>query len=145
MLVRDSAGLRVKAGCTTESTTRVSCRRSFDIEIGVARGDDRVALRIGRGTGVIAARIDGGGGDDIIVDGREPALLFGGLGADRIHGGGGMDDVQGDEGRDFLFGGAGPDALFARDHAGDRVLDCGSGRRESALLDRGLDPQPRSC
>jgi Ca2+-binding RTX toxin-like protein len=146
VLIHDSAGLRLKGtGCTKTSSSRVSCGRSPDVEIGSARGDDRIVVKIDRGANLLAAGIDGGRGEDRIVDAREFALLFGGPGDDRIHGGGGMDDVEGDEGRDWLFGGRGSDAIFARDRTSDRLLDCGPGRRETAKVDRGLDPRPRHC
>jgi hypothetical protein len=72
-----------------------------------------------------AARLQGGGGDDVLEGGPLDDDLAGGTGADRLTGGDGHDDLDGDAGDDVLDGGAGHDALVAGD--GDDTAAGGSG------------------
>jgi hypothetical protein len=78
-------------------------------------------------------RLSGEGGRDL-VDGRaRDDVLDGGVGNDRLIGG---------DGRDALGGGAGADRLDAREDlsAGEKPkkdrVDCGTGRRDQAAVDR---------
>ncbi|MGI0497049.1 calcium-binding protein [Limnospira platensis] len=88
-------------------------------------------------------RINGLGGDDVLVGSSAPDLLYGGAGndslfgdsgndtlvggsgADTLSGGDGDDVVYGGSGPDLLYGGAGNDCLFGE--TGDDTLVGGSG------------------
>jgi Ca2+-binding RTX toxin-like protein len=72
-------------------------------------GDD--AISVG-GRVMISARIDGGMGNDSIVDGGGPSVLLGGLGNDSVTGGRGRNVIIGGVGADRLVGGAGSDLLI---------------------------------
>jgi len=72
-----------------------------------------------------AARLTGGGGEDVLEGGPLDDHLLGGAGADRLAGGDGRDELDGDEGDDALDGGAGRDWLAAG--YGDDVAAGGAG------------------
>jgi Ca2+-binding RTX toxin-like protein len=79
-----------------------------------------------------AARLDGGGGDDVLEGGPLDDYLYGGAGADRLASGEGHDDLDGDDGDDVLDGGDGRDGLEAGD--GD---DSAAGGRGNDQVDDG--------
>ena len=94
----------------------------------------------------------GGAGDDVLTGDTGRDRLFGGSGrdlvrgaarADELDGGGGGDRLIGGGGLDTLGGGAGEDRLQAREDrsAGESTkkdrVDCGSGSRDRATVDRG--------
>jgi Ca2+-binding RTX toxin-like protein len=96
-----------------------------------------------------ANRIDGGGGDDVIL-GRAGADKLSeccsGSGNDHLYGGTGRDRLSGSDGDDFLGGGMGKDVLHGQ--LGDDRLSAKDGFRDDvfggtgfdrARVDRGLD------
>ena len=138
--VTDNRGVIAGAGCTPSGTS-VLCSKSLfsQIRISAGAGDDIVhpdtgifTIVIGgdgndsirnRGTG--QARLNGNGGDDIIVgdivdqlfgqDGNDTLtggqFLRGGFGNDTLRGQSGNDTLIGDDGFDTLDGGSGFDDL----------------------------------
>jgi Ca2+-binding RTX toxin-like protein len=79
--------------------------------------------------------ISGGAGNDALYGAGGNDSLTGGKGNDRLLGGAGSDRLDGGKGRDGLVGGRGNDSLAARDRKRETV-NCGSGRRDSATVDR---------
>lgn len=77
----------------------------------------------------------GGSGNDVLIGRGQPDYLRGGAGNDKLDGG---------PGSDSLYGDAGNDVIDARDGHRDRVIDCGPGRKDRALVDK-VDPKPISC
>ena len=57
-------------------------------------------------------RINGLGGDDVLIGSSGPDLLYGGAGNDCLFGEAGDDTLLGDSGDDIVFGGSGDDILF---------------------------------
>ena len=86
------------------------------------------------GTGV--DRLLGRRGNDVMQGGANFDTLAGGLGDDRLVGGAGGDHLDGDSGADRLVSREDRPAGEAR--ALDRV-DCGTGRRDRAVVDRADD------
>jgi hypothetical protein len=96
-------------------------------------------------------QLDGGLGDDVLTGGtgmdqllgrRGNDIMHGAANSDRLAGGPGDDRLAGGAGRDQLEGDSGADRLVSRDdrsagepRARDRV-DCGTGRRDRAVVDR---------
>jgi Ca2+-binding RTX toxin-like protein len=139
-----------------------------DVLIGIqgegGRGDDLLAVTSGLGgAGDDILRcfppnawchLDGGLGDDVLTGGtgidqllgrRGNDVMHGGANSDRLAGGPGDDRLAGGAGRDQLEGNSGADRLVSREDrsAGearrlDRV-DCGTGRRDRAVVDRADD------
>lgn len=68
----------------------------------------------------IAARLDGGDGDDILLGGSAADIILGGLGNDMLIGGLGSDYLDGDVGNDILVDGT--VTLNSRSDSLDRVL-----------------------
>ena len=62
----------------------------------------------------IATEIFAGGGNDTVLGGDEPDLVYGQGGNDSINGGAGDDSLYGQAGNDTLIGGAGDDFLSGR-------------------------------
>jgi hypothetical protein len=88
----------------------------------------------------------GDSGNDLLIGGRGADTLNGGPGADKLEGGieavedefyTGVDDI--------LLGGPGNDRLNAWGADTDHTIDCGPGKRDKAIVDRGLDPKPNGC
>jgi hypothetical protein len=131
------------------------------------RGDDLLAVSIGLGeagndilrcfppSGYLSCQLDGGLGDDVLTGGTAMDRLFGRRGNDVIHGGADSDSLFGGRGddrlvggagiRDYLAGSSGADTLVSRENrsagearVSDRV-DCGTGRRDRAVVDRADD------
>jgi Ca2+-binding RTX toxin-like protein len=127
-------------------------------EIDALGGNDTV---YGKGGG---DRVYGGDGDDTALHGDanvNPALD----GADKVYGGPGDDYISGDGRSDLLSGGGGRDNIDAREHlfnnnptpgtdtvsggrGNDKIgaadgavdhIDCGKGRRDFVIRDKGLD------
>jgi serralysin len=127
-------------------------------------GDDRLDVTIGLGDSGndtlscfpqrSGCFLKGGAGGDVLTGGTARDRLFGGRGRDRVHGGARADELAGGLGNDRLIGGAGADVLgggagadrlVSREdrsageaRASDRV-DCGTGRRDRAAVDRADD------
>jgi RTX calcium-binding nonapeptide repeat (4 copies) len=123
-------------------------------------GDDVLLVRLGRGDAgddvlrcptSLLCNMRGGPGNDFLFGGGAQNLLFGEGGRDLLHGRGGDDQLRGGPGNDRLVGGAGRDVLGAgagadrleaRENrsAGEKLrrdrVDCGSGRRDRATVDR---------
>jgi serralysin len=94
--------------------------------IGSQYGDEITDLAEHKGV----KRIDGGGGDDVIIVGGSNARLMGGDGDDILTGGDGSDVLMGGEGDNRLFGGGGTDLLISdaeTNTSGEEVLDGGEG------------------
>jgi hypothetical protein len=139
-----------------------------DVLIGIrgegGRGDDLLAVTIGLGgAGDDILRcfppdawchLDGGFGDDVLTGGTGLDQLLGRRGNDVMHGGANFDGLVGGPGDDRLVGGAGGDHLEG-DSGADRLVsredrsagearvldrvDCGTGRRDLAVVDRADD------
>jgi hypothetical protein len=62
----------------------------------------------------IATQIYAGGGNDTVMCGDEPDLVYGAAGDDSINGGAGNDSLYGQAGNDTLIGGPGDDYLNGR-------------------------------
>lgn len=80
----------------------------------------------GREGSIIAGRIFGDAGRDILLGGRGHEFLHGGTGDDQIDGGAGDDQLFGEDGDDTIDGGDGNDTIVPG--AGLDVLDGGAGR-----------------
>ena len=78
--------------------------------------------------------LEGEGGDDVLLGGREGDDLAGGDGDDRVTGAGGGDSIRAGPGRDLVSGGPGRDRIRSFDSERDRV-DCGT-NRDRARADR---------
>lgn len=87
----------------------------------------------------------GQAGNDNLIGRAGGDDLFGGGGNDKLSGGPRPADDTGFGADDSLLGGAGNDLLFAADDDKDQVIDCGPGRRDKAVIDRGVDPRPKHC
>ncbi|MBA2343302.1 MAG: hypothetical protein H0V85_07590 [Thermoleophilaceae bacterium] len=117
--------------------------------VSLKGGEDNDVLRAGLGDAVISG--EGGSdiaagytGDDRLSGGRGGDGLVGFTGNDLLSGGPGSDAIFGQKGRDAMRGDEGNDVLLARDGFRDRVIDCGAGGAQQAIIDR-RDPQPRRC
>lgn len=85
-------------------------------------GNDSIIV----GNGLSNVTINGGDGDDYIVDGDGANTLYGNAGKDKLYGGLGNDALRGNGGNDKLFGEGGLDRLYGYD--GTDTLDGGSSR-----------------
>ncbi len=92
---------------------------SESILIDGKAGDDDIAY-----SGILAATIHGGDGNDRILGSETVDLIYGGNGNDLIDGGTGNDAIFGGLGNDTLLGGNGDDAIHGG--AGDDLIDGGS-------------------
>jgi len=120
-LADDRATIVPGAGCSAAGAHRATCTTpdgfpSLSADLG--DGDDRATV-----TGLLAAVIDGGSGNDVLAGGDARDVLDGGPGDDDLRGGAEDDTLFGDgpglatdDGADRLDGGPGAD-----------VLDCGPG------------------
>lgn len=146
-VVTDPAGITV-AGCESFSRTRARCTAPANsrIDVNAGRGGDRIRVAAIVPTGV---SVSGGSGDDLITGGRGDDQLIGDGGDDVLRGKRGDDSLGAlfDTGRDAFFGGAGNDDIDASERGSrpDRRIDCGSGKRDDAFVDRHRDPRPTGC
>ena len=136
-LADDGATIAPGAGCTAAGAHRVTCTAAdsfprLSAELG--DGDDRATV-----TGLLAAVIDGGSGNDVLAGGDARDVLDGGPGNDDLRGGAEDDTLFGDgpglatdAGADRLDGGPGAD-----------VLDCGPGT--DADVDAGAADRADGC
>ena len=90
--------------------------------------------------------LSGDQGNDLLVGGPGADFLSGGSGADTLDGG--FEEIEdefytGED--DTLLGGPGNDRILAWHADHDPVINCGPGRRDKAIIDRGLDPKPKGC
>jgi Ca2+-binding RTX toxin-like protein len=96
----------------------------MDFDVASVR---RIYLEGGDGDDVIIQRTDfastliGGNGRDWLGSGGGVDVINGNGGNDYIDGGGGNDTLVGGKGRDSIYGRAGDDLLLARDNQIDRV------------------------
>jgi Ca2+-binding RTX toxin-like protein len=107
--VNDTTGVTPGAGCTAVNANQATC----DV------------------TGVPAAEIVGGEGDDTIIGSAGPDRIHGGDGGDTIDGGGGGDIINsghGAPGFDDVTGGQGFDTLTYEDRTGPISVDLRPGR-----------------
>ena len=127
-----------------------------DFEAHGGSGDD---LLIGTGDPAVVPPMEGEPGETIYSEdtlygqaGKDN--LIGRAGGDYLSGGGDDDKLSGgprpadDTGfgaDDVLLGGAGNDLLRAANDDKDQLIDCGPGRSDKAVIDRGIDPRPRHC
>ncbi len=79
--------------------------------------------------------ISGGGGDDLIYGKGASDQLYGNSGADEVHGNRGDDELFSGQGVDEVYGGTGDDFINTIDERVDRVIDCGPGRKDFAVVD----------
>src|SRR4051812_42304442 len=129
-VVQRGAAIIVHQG---SSTSRFSKKDHITkIVINAQGGNDQIKV-----TSRVAATIDGGDGNDLILGGSGDDLLMGGNGNDRIVGGAGNDSISGGAGRDALFGGAGDDTIDAFDTEADQVA--GGAGNDSAKVDSNTD------
>ncbi len=136
-----------------DDTVRVNAGKTdflpASFAVSIRGGDGNDVLRGGLGD----VFISGDGGSDIAAGFTGDDRLFGGpgndgvvgfTGNDLLSGGVGNDAVFGQKGRDTMRGEQGNDVLLARDGFRDRVIDCGPGGVQQAVVDR-RDPKPRRC
>jgi len=114
------------SGCTTVNANTVSCRiagithvvadtGNRDDTVDASAADTPATLRGGGGRDTLMGtalddRIEGGNGDDTMLDGD--------AGSDRIYGGDGHDTINAEDGNDHGEGGRGDDTLNGGDDAG---------------------------
>jgi Ca2+-binding RTX toxin-like protein len=137
--VISSSGLLVASGTSAgESVIIAKSGANVSIKIGAAAakvysnvtsvlfsargGNDSITIS----NGLSIVTVDGGDGDDYIVDGDGNNTLYGGAGKDKMYGGDGNDVLRGNGGNDKLFGEAGLDRLYGYD--GNDLLDGGSSK-----------------
>lgn len=172
IVITDQAGITIRRGypgygryCNQVSTTAVRCElfEPGGIRAGLGDGNDRIEIRSTHHAPVVvtglrgddtilvtnpadatSSRLQGNGGDDVIVAGPSDDNLTGGPGADTLRGAAGNDQLNGKPGADVFSGGAGDDELKADHHDRDRSIRCGPGSDE-AEIDRALDPLPSAC
>lgn len=111
--------LRVKTKFDGGSTTT----EYFDIavidsiEMHLRDGDDYASMTHAHGwhkhSVDIAATIDGGDGNDVLIGGSQADLIDGGDGDDCLHGESGDDTIHGGDGKDYIDGGWGNDIMYA--------------------------------
>ena len=90
--------------------------------------------------------LNGDQGNDLLVGSEGADLLSGGSGADTLNGGfEAIEDEFYTGEDDVLLGGPGNDLLKAWHADRDQVINCGPGKRDKAIIDRGLDPRPKGC
>lgn len=129
-LADDSTKLQV----TVNSAVR---RYSFDdVKVIVCRtggGDDDIRFNSADRIRV-AAMIQAGVGDDLIIGGVGRDTIFGEAGDDMIKGASGNDSIDGGAGNDRIYGGPGNDTLFGRNgkdklrgNGGNDLLYAGTG------------------
>lgn len=104
-------------------TARVRADAVGVLELAGRGGNDAITV----GSGVPAARVSGGPGNDQLFGGDNGDELHGNEGNDYIFGGGSGDLLRGNDGKDTLSGGGGPNTLFGG--AGEDRLN-GSGSRD---------------
>jgi Ca2+-binding RTX toxin-like protein len=63
--------------------------------------------------------------------------MNGGQGGDRLIGGSSRDFIDGGPGTNRIFGGSGNDVIDSANLDGREFVDCGSGRRDIVVADRG--------
>lgn len=80
------------------------------IRINGGPGDDKVRIELPSGS-VIATRLLGGRGDDLLEGGSGVDVVRGGGGADTLRGNDGADDLKGGSGNDLIEGGNGDDLI----------------------------------
>jgi Ca2+-binding RTX toxin-like protein len=90
----------------------------------------------------VCNQLEGEAGDDTLVAGDTWSSLDGGVGNDRLLDGAGGDFLAGGPGADTISGGGGDDVVKARDGFRDRIR-CGGGR-DFVLADR-QDVVARDC
>lgn len=100
-------------------------------------------------------------GDDLVRGGLGSNDLVGYGGSDRLYGGAGDDMILAEEyrfahdgtyrripsknpGRDMVRAGGGSDQVYALDGRADRI-ECGDGKGDTAVFDRGLDRVAKTC
>jgi Ca2+-binding RTX toxin-like protein len=142
--LHEPGGIRVDLGDGDDSL-RVDSTHNAPVVVGgdfSGPGDD--VIRISNPPDAAASRIQGYGGDDVIVAGPSSDFLKGGPGDDLLRGEAGNDYLAGKRGADAHIAGPGDDRIEA--DRGDEDLDirCGSGK-DSATFDLRLDPMPERC
>ena len=108
------------------------------IQVWVTNGDDSVQIATtgtaGNGVQLIAARLYGGAGNDLLVGGAGDDLIDGGLGRNVLRGGDGSDRIIGGDESDYIDAGAGNDFVSAgaghdriQGGTGDDYIEAGAG------------------
>lgn len=83
-------------------------------------GDDRIELNEANGE-LLAAKLEGGPGNDVLIGGSGDDELLGGPGSDTLYGMDGGDVLSGGDGDDVLIGGRRADTVFGNDGS-DRMI-----------------------
>jgi Ca2+-binding RTX toxin-like protein len=120
-----------KLARTWKLATALSAQARRDGNDKLSGGDGNDALYGAGGRDSLS----GGKGNDRLLGGAGNDRLKGDVGRDRLDGGAGNDRLDGGKSANSLTGGSGNDSLTARNGKRDTV-DCGSGRRDSATVDR---------
>ncbi|GIW81053.1 MAG: hypothetical protein KatS3mg105_2860 [Gemmatales bacterium] len=113
--------LKIKADFLPDDVT-LPAGDVTQIIVVAGAGDDRVTIK---NNVTIAARLEGGPGNDRLRGGKGNDILVGGLGDDNLRGGDGDDTLIGNDGNDRLRGEKGNDLLIGGD--GDDRLEGGQG------------------
>jgi RTX calcium-binding nonapeptide repeat (4 copies) len=138
--VTDTAGVTAAGDCTPISATEAKCGAQQFPDVTVALGDGNDTFRVHDGTEFGTFNVDGGPGDDNIIDSGHGTVhggdgndivggssrddqVFGDAGADTVNGGPGKDLIEGDTG---IYSDGGSDTIISRDGEVDRVT-CGFG------------------
>lgn len=116
VIAKETGGISVKLGKAKAQVYLGVTSVSYN----AVAGNDSIQI----GNSITGSTIDGGDGDDYIVDGDGANTLYGGAGKDKIYGGEGNDVLRGNGGNDKLYGEAGLDRLYGYD--GNDYLDGGS-------------------
>jgi Ca2+-binding RTX toxin-like protein len=147
--VTDTAGVTAAGDCTPISATQARCGAQQFPDVTVALGDGNDIFRVHDGTEFGTFNVDGGSGDDNIIDmghgtahggdgndivggSSQDDQVFGDAGDDTVRGFAGADTVTGGPGRDLIEGDTGiyldggSDTILSRDGEADRVT-CGYG------------------
>ena len=120
--------------CEQVADRVASChlRPGWDLDSILNDGTDALTLQVSLPTGDTRGGI---GDDSLIGSSADDTGLIGGSGKDRL---------VGRAGRDRLYGDSGSDKIDAVDGERDRVIDCGRGSRDVAIVDH-RDPAPTGC
>ncbi len=120
-VARNAAGaILVNGGAVAVQGGTPTVANTTRIEVEGRGGEDRIILDEANGA-LPAAKLSGGGGDDLLSSGSGDDRLQGNGGSDTLFGHGGSDTLSGGIGDDVLFGGDGNDTVFG-DRADDRLV-----------------------
>jgi hypothetical protein len=145
--ISDPAGIRLQTQthrCKSVDSATVLCPQARLVLAYSHGGDDRVEI-VGRLHTQGPSVVDGGRGDDLLIDGRGSLFLLGDSGDDRLRGGSDNDALNGGGGHDNLHAGAGRDSVYARAPGHDPDLKIACGKGSDRFDADAVDPIPQSC